>query len=148
MMWNCAPPLCRSLKHSMNVGLSTKQATEPYSDHLLNRTWNPSELYSDKEIPFRSALRRLHCSLGSQLGIHRKLGLSPLGTVHATVLGHSLISGLPNANAKSKRFSYATSQIATLPPMVAPNRSSTPQIAARYAAFWHAVSQIALASFL
>ena len=46
--------------------------------------------YSNKEIPFRRALRRLHCSLGSQLGIHRKLGLSPLGTVHATVLGHSL----------------------------------------------------------
>ena len=58
------------------------------------------------------------------------------------------LSGLPNANAKSLRFSYATSQIATLPPVVALNRSSKSQIAARYAAFWHAVSQIALASFL
>ena len=38
------------------VGLSTKQATEPYSDNLLNRTWNPSEPYSDKEIAFRRAL--------------------------------------------------------------------------------------------
>ena len=28
--------------------------------------------------------------MGSQLGIHRKLGLSPLGTVHETVLGHLL----------------------------------------------------------
>ena len=29
------------------------------------------------------------------------------------------LSGLPNANAKSQRFGYATSQIATLPPVVA-----------------------------
>ena len=58
------------------------------------------------------------------------------------------LSGLPNANAKSQRFNYATSQIATLPPVVTLNRSSKSQIAARYAAFWHAVSQIALASFL
>ena len=49
---------------------------------------------------------------------------------------------------KSQRFSYAFSQIATLPSVVAPNRSSKSQIAARYAAFWHAISQIALASFL
>ena len=45
-------------------------------------------------------------------------------------------------------FSRATSQIATLPPVVALNRNSKSQIAARYAAFWHAVSQIALVSFL
>ena len=38
------------------VGLSTKQATEPYSDNLVNRTRNPSEPYSDKEIPLRKAL--------------------------------------------------------------------------------------------
>ena len=31
------------------------------------------------------------------------------------------LSGLPNANAKSQRFSYAISQIATLPPVVALN---------------------------
>ena len=60
-------------------------------------------------------------------------------------LQHNL-SGLPNA--KSQRFSYVSSQIATLPPVVALNRSSKSQIAARYAAFWHAVPQIALASFL
>ena len=41
------------------VGLSTKSATEPYSDNLLNRTRNTSEPYSDKEIPLRRALRRL-----------------------------------------------------------------------------------------
>ena len=58
------------------------------------------------------------------------------------------LSGLPNANAKSPRFSYAISQIARLPPVAALNRNSTSQIAARYAAFWHAISQIALASFL
>ena len=58
------------------------------------------------------------------------------------------LGGLPNANAKSQHFSYATSQIATLPPVVALNRNSKSQIAARYAAFWHAVSGFALASFL
>ena len=60
---------------------------------------------------------------------------------------HSL-SGLPNANPKSPRFSYAISQIAPLPPVAALNRNSKSQIAARCAAFWHAISQIALASFL
>ena len=57
-------------------------------------------------------------------------------------------SGLPNANAKSPRFSYAISQIAPLPPVVALHRTSKSQIATRYAAFWHAISQIALASVL
>ena len=58
------------------------------------------------------------------------------------------LSGLPNANAKSQRFSYTISQITTLPLVVALNRSSKSQIAARYAAFWQAVPQIALADFL
>ena len=40
----------------------------------------------------------------------------------------ALLSGLPNANAKSLRFSYAISQITTLPPVVALNRSSKSQI--------------------
>ena len=35
-----------------------------------------------------------------------------------------------------------------LPLVVALNRSSKSQIAARHAEFWHAISQIALASFL
>ena len=61
---------------------------------------------------------------------------------------HEVLSGLPNTNAKSPRFTYAISKIAPLPPVVALNRSSKLQIAARYAAFWHAISQIALASFL
>ena len=59
-----------------------------------------------------------------------------------------LLSGLPNANTKSQRFSYAISQIAPLPPVVALNRSFKSQIASRYAAFLHAAPQIALASFL
>ena len=73
------------------------------------------------------------------------------GAVKAEGLGRDasqVLSGLPNANAKSQRFSYAISQIAPLPPVVALNRSFKSQIAARYAAFWHAVSQIALTSFL
>ena len=70
-----------------HVGLSTRQATEPYSDNLLNRTQNPSELHSDKEIPLRRALRwLLSCFLSWVLN----LGLSPLGNVHETVLGHLL----------------------------------------------------------
>ena len=58
---------------------------------------------------------------------------------------HFVLSGLPNANAKSQRFSYAISQIAPLPPVTALNRNFKSQIAARYAAFWHAIPQIALA---
>ena len=58
------------------------------------------------------------------------------------------LSGLPNASAKSQRFSYAISQIAPLPLAVAVNRSFKSQIAARYAAFWHAIPQITLTSFL
>ena len=56
------------------------------------------------------------------------------------------LGGLPNT--KSQRFSNAISQIAPLPLVVALNRNFKSQIAARYAAFWHAVPQIALASFL
>ena len=48
----------------------------------------PSEPYSDKETPLTRASRRLLCQLGSQLGIHRKLGLSPLGTVLETLVAH------------------------------------------------------------
>ena len=47
-----------------------------------------------------------------------------------------------------QHFSYAISQIVTLPPVVAPNRSSKSLIAARHAAFWHVISQIALVFFL
>ena len=65
-------PLSNALKvHDMSdegnekcvshVGLSTEQATEPYSDNLFNRTRNPSEPYSDKGIPLRRALRQLLC---------------------------------------------------------------------------------------
>ena len=69
-------------------------------------------------------------------------------SVRAPGLSTDELSGLPNANAKSQRFSYAVSQIAPLPPVVALNRSFKSQIAARYGAFWRAVSQIALTSFL
>ena len=72
-------------------------------------------------------------------------GSSTSGRVTSSAQG---LNDLPNAKAKSQRFSYAVSQIATLPPVVALNRSSKSQIAARYAAFWHAVPQIALASLL
>ena len=52
---------------------------------------SPSEPYSHKESPNRSASSQLPCWLGSQVGIHRKLALSQLGTAHKTVLGHLLI---------------------------------------------------------
>ena len=58
------------------------------------------------------------------------------------------VSGIPNTDTKSQRFSYAISQIAPLPPVVALHRSFNSQIAARYAEFWRADPQIALASFL
>ena len=45
-------------------------------------------------------------------------------SVQVKTRGHKRLSGLANANAKSQRFSYATSQIATLPPVLALNRSS------------------------
>ena len=73
-----------------HVGLSTKQATEPYSDNLLNRTRNPSEPYSDKDIPTRGALRPVPLLVGFSTGNPPKLRLSRLGTVHKTVLGHLL----------------------------------------------------------
>ena len=50
------------------VGLSTKQATEPYSDNLVNCTWNPSEPYSDKDIPVRRALRPVALLAGFSTG--------------------------------------------------------------------------------
>ena len=59
-----------------------------------------------------------------------------------------ILRGFPNANAKSQRFSYAISPKSHPAPVVALHRSFESQIAARYAAFWHAVPQIALASLL
>ena len=75
--WNCPSPSCvlctllyrtehfrggekvpRKGEEVSRVGLSTRWATEPYSDNPLNRTRNPSELYSDIETPLRRALRR------------------------------------------------------------------------------------------
>ena len=51
----------------------------------------------------------------------------------------SVLGGLPNANVNLQRFSYAISQIALLPPVVALNRNFESQMAARYAAFSHAI---------
>ena len=56
------------------VGLSTKQATEPYSDNLLNRTWNPSKPYSDKEDRLRRALRAVALLVGFSTGNPPKIG--------------------------------------------------------------------------
>ena len=56
------------------VGRSTKSPTEPYSDNLLNRTQNPSEAYSDKEIPLRRALRRFAFLVGFSTGNPPKIG--------------------------------------------------------------------------
>ena len=56
------------------VGLSTEQATEPYSDNLLNHTRNLSEPYSDKEIPLRRPLRRFAFLVGLSTGNPPKIG--------------------------------------------------------------------------
>ena len=58
--------------------------------------WNPSEPYSDKEISLRRALRRSAFLVGFSTGTHRKSGLSPLGTVHETVLGRRQKNGATN----------------------------------------------------
>ena len=42
------------------------------------------------------------------------------------------LSGLPNANAKLQRFRHTISEIAPLPPVVAPNRTFKSQISTRY----------------
>ena len=41
---------------------------EPYPDNLVNRTRNPFEPYSDKEIPLRRALRRFALLVGLSTG--------------------------------------------------------------------------------
>ena len=58
------------------------------------------------------------------------------------------LSGLPNANAESQRFSYTISQIATLSLVVALNRNFESHIAARYAAFLHAAPPNRIGLFL
>ena len=46
------------------VGLSTKQATEPYSDNLLNRTRNPSEPHWHDEIPLKKSFEAVALLVG------------------------------------------------------------------------------------
>ena len=58
-------------------GLSTKQATEPHSDNLLNRTRNLSEPYFDKEILLRRTLRRFAFLVGLSTGNPPKIGTFP-----------------------------------------------------------------------
>ena len=77
------------------------------------------------------------------LPLHSRSAFSRIGVGPARQSLVTLSSGLPNA--KSQSFNCAISQIASLRLVVALNRDSKLQIAARYAAFWHA---IALASFL
>ena len=59
------------------VGLSTKQATKPYSDNLPNRTWNPSEPYSDKEIP----LTKFGSKKTNKQKTHKHFSDGPCGTI-------------------------------------------------------------------
>ena len=59
-----------------HVGLSTKQATELYSDNLLNRTRNPSEpaVLGQRNSPPRRALRRFAVLVGLSTGNPPKIG--------------------------------------------------------------------------
>ena len=62
----------------------------------------------------------------------------------AVLLSYFKLSGLLNANAKSQRFSYAISQIATLPPVAGLNRNSEFIKSQRDTLrFWHAIPQTA-----
>ena len=99
--------------------------------------------------PYVAPMQPAFCSIVSKKFLRPSKTFWARSAGLTSVLG-SLIcnfNGLPNANAKSQRFSYVISQIAPLAPWVATNRSFKLQIAARYAAFSHAVPQIALASF-
>ena len=62
-----------------HVGLSTKQATEPFSDKLLNRIRNPSEPYSDKEIPVRLVFEAVAFLVGFSTGNPPKNGTFTAG---------------------------------------------------------------------
>ena len=53
-------------------------------------------------------------------------------------LGRGLVALQTQTQAKRSVWANAISQITAVPPVVALNRSSKSQIAARYAAFWHA----------
>ena len=68
----------------------SKQQNRTWTN-LLNRTRNPSEPYSDKEIPIRRALRPVALLVGLSTGNPTKIGTLTLGTVRETVLGHLLI---------------------------------------------------------
>ena len=64
-----------------------------------NRTWT-------KRFPLvlGRALRRLLCWSGSQLGIHQTFGLSPVGTVHDTVLGYLLSNTQSDRSRQNATF--------------------------------------------
>ena len=74
-------------------------------------------------------------SLGSKFGVvlpHLEWEIFKACWSHFSRVFPPPLSGLPNANAKSQRFSHPICQIAPLPPVVALNRSFKSQIAARY----------------
>ena len=56
------------------VVLSTKQATEPYSDNLFNRTRTPSETHSDDEIPLKKSFEAVALLVGFSTGNPPKIG--------------------------------------------------------------------------
>ena len=102
------------------AGLSTKQAMEPYLDQEPPQPYQePSKRYSDKEIPFRRALRRLPCKLASQVAIQRKSALSQLGNVHETVLRHlrALLARPPLQIVRRRFGSFFGSFYALLGPL-------------------------------
>ena len=66
------PPDAKSGRPKTPNPTTTDPTRHSRLSDLRNRTWNPSESYSDKEMPLsrRRALRRLLCGLGSQLRIY------------------------------------------------------------------------------
>ena len=97
--------------------------TKPYSEPIQtvlttspNRTWKQLKPYS---ICTRTQACFLSFSVGLTRKIRRKLTRFRFQTVRETVLGQRMISGLPNANAKSQCFGCAIPQCAPLRPVVA-----------------------------
>ena len=58
----------RVLFGRVSRGLSAQQATELYSDNLLNCTRNPSKTYSGKDIPLRRAFEAIALLVGFSTG--------------------------------------------------------------------------------
>ena len=99
----------------------------------FSRKWSDSPLFSTLWGLSRISKISKFSRISRKSTFLKRPPLFPNPMKIVSVATRAGLSGLPNANAKSQRFSYAISQIAPLPPVVELNRSFKSQIAARYA---------------